>query len=289
MRPASVLLIGSMAIIAMQPVCAQAGNMSLPKSVEAGNAFSIQSTGSGSSTLYVIGPGQVLKRDVQLGQTVFFPAGSLYNAGHYLVVLAGDSSTESEAFDVLPATKPADLSFLARPSRLPVSLHNGITGAVYVFDAYHNLITIPAQVSFELTTPSGTVQKHIVATRDGAAWTVMDSTAQQGMDKFEARIGEILSARVVAQVPGDPCGLKMNATQSGQGLQLKTDPVRDCNGNAVPDGTIVTFTEAYEGGQTTVDVPLKRGIAEVGMASHNGAVISVASGIVLGNQIRWEK
>jgi len=288
-RPASVLLIGSMAIIAMQPVCAQAGNMSLPKSVEAGNAFSIQSTGSGSSTLYVIGPGQVLKRDVQLGQTVFFPAGSLYNAGHYLVVLAGDSSTESEAFDVLPATKPADLSFLARPSRLPVSLHNGITGAVYVFDAYHNLITIPAQVSFELTTPSGTVQKHIVATRDGAAWTVMDSTAQQGMEKFEARIGEILSARVVAQVPGDPCGLKMNATQSGQGLQLKTDPVRDCNGNAVPDGTIVTFTEAYEGGQTTVDVPLKRGIAEVGMASHNGAIISVASGVVLGNQIRWEK
>ena len=289
MRPAFVLLIGSMAIIAMQPACAQAGNMSLPKFVEAGNAFSIQSAGSGRSTLYVIGPGQVLKRDVQLGQTVFFPAGSLYNAGHYLVVLAGDSSTESEAFDVLPATKPADLSFLARPSRLPVSLHNGITGAVYVFDAYHNLITIPGQVSFELTTPSGTVQKHIVATRDGAAWTVMDSTAQQGMDKFEARIGEILSARVVAQVPGDPCGLKMNATQSGQGLQLKTDPVRDCNGNAVPDGTIVTFTEAYEGGQTTVDVPLKRGIAEVGMASHNGAVISVASGIVLGNQIRWEK
>jgi len=79
----------------------------------------------------------------------------------------------------------------------------------------------------------------------------------------------------------------MNATQSGQGLQLKTDPVRDCNGNAVPDGTIVTFTEAYEGGQTTVDVPLKRGIAEVGMASHNGAIISVASGVVLGNQIRW--
>jgi hypothetical protein len=65
--------------------------------------------------------------------------------------------------------------------------------------------------------------------------------------------------------------------------------VRDCNGNAVPDGTIVTFTEVYGDGQSTVDVPLKRGIAEVQMADHNGATISVASGVVLGNQIRWEK
>jgi hypothetical protein len=81
----------------------------------------------------------------------------------------------------------------------------------------------------------------------------------------------------------------MSARQSGQKLLLATDLVRDCNGNAVPDGTIVTFTEAYTGGQSTVDVPLKHGIGEVQMAVHNGATISVASGIVLGNQIRWEK
>lgn len=289
MRPVLVLLVSGVVFAAMQPACAQAENLSLPKSVEAGNGFSIQSAGSGKATLYVIGPGQVLKRDVELGQAVSFPAGSLCNAGRYLAVLAGDASTESGSFDVLPATKPANLSFLARPSRLPVSVHDGITGAVYVFDAFHNLITAPTQVSFELTTPTGTVQKRIVATHDGAAWTAMDSTAQQGMDKFQARIGEILSARIVAQVPGDPCGLKMNASQTGQELQLVTDPVRDCNGNAVPDGTVVTFTEAYNGGQSTVDVPLKRGIAEVRITSHNGAIISVASGVVLGNQIRWEK
>jgi hypothetical protein len=288
-NPGSFLLAFGIAIAAMQPACAQAGNMNLPKSVEAGNGFSIQCAGSGKATLYIIGPGQVLKRDVELGQTVFFPAGSLYNAGNYQAILVGDAPIESGSFDVLPSNKPASLSFLARPSRLPVSLHDGITGAVYVFDAYHNLITSSTQVSFELTTPSGIAQKRLVATHDGAAWTAMDSTAQQGTDKFEARIGEILSARVVAQVPGDPCGLKMNASQSGALLKLVTEPVRDCNGNAIPDGTIVTFTEAYSGAQTTVDVPLKRGIAEVQMAGHNGAVISVASGVVLGNQIRWEK
>jgi hypothetical protein len=81
----------------------------------------------------------------------------------------------------------------------------------------------------------------------------------------------------------------MSATKSGDKLQLVTEPVRDCSGNAVPDGTIVTFTQTYHGAQSTVDVPLKRGIAQVEMPSRAGATISVASGVVLGNQIQWER
>jgi hypothetical protein len=81
----------------------------------------------------------------------------------------------------------------------------------------------------------------------------------------------------------------MTAAPAGQKIQLTTDPLRDCSGNAVPDGTIVTFTQAYNGAESTVDVPLKRGIAEVQMPAHAGAMISVASGVVLGNQIRWER
>ena len=64
--------------------------------------------------------------------------------------------------------------------------------------------------------------------------------------------------------------------------------MRDCSGNAVPDGTIVTFTETYNGSQATVDVPLKRGIARIEMPAYNGATISVATGVVMGNEIRWE-
>jgi hypothetical protein len=230
-----------------------------------------------------------LRRDVQLGETTLFPAGSLYNSGHYLIILSGSSSTKNGSFYVVHASKPADMSFLAKPSRLQVGQHDGITGAVYVFDVYHNLISTPMPVSFELSNPSGSLQKRAVVTSDGAAWTAMDSTNQQGLDRFVARAGEISSARVIRQVPGDPCGLKMSAHQSGQLVQLVTDPVRDCNRNAVPDGTIVTFTEAYKGGQSTVDVPLKHGIAELQMHSHSGATITVACGVVLGNQISWEK
>jgi len=284
-----VLLLGGL-VVAMSALAHAAGEtMNLPRTIEAGSSFSIQTPGSGKASLYIIGIAQVLKRDVQLGQTVFFAAGSLFNAGHYLAILATDSSTETESFDVVPANKPANLSFLAKPSRLPVGLHDGITGAVYVFDVYHNLISSPTPVSFELSSPSGAVQKHSTVARDGAAWAQMDSTALQGMDEFVARAGEISSARVVGQVPGDPCGLKMTARQSGQQVLLITDAVRDCNGNAVPDGTIVTFTETYNGSQSTIDEPLKHGIAQVTISAHNGAMFSVASGVAMGNQIRWEK
>jgi len=160
---------------------------------------------------------------------------------------------------------------------------------VYVFDAYRNLITAPLPVTFDLSSSAGKEQKRVVVTRDGAAWTGMDSTPQQGIDRFTARVGEVASTRVVAQVPGDPCGLRMSARESGQKLELSTDPVRDCNGNAVPDGTIVTFTESYNGVQSTVDAPLKRGIAEAQMPIRRGATISVASGVVSGNQIGWAK
>jgi hypothetical protein len=289
MKSRLAFLMSSLAVATMHLTFAEGASLSLPKTVEAGGAFSIPSTGSGTATLYIIGPGQTLKRDVQLGETTSFPAGTLFNAGRYVAILAGASTSESGAFDVVPATSPAELSFFAKPSRLPVSLHNGITGGVYVFDAYHNLITAAMPISFELSTPSGVVQKRSVVTHDGAAWTELDSTAQEGNDKFVARLGGVSSTRVVRQVPGDPCGLKMTATQSGQQLELATEPVRDCNGNAVPDGTIVTFTESYRGTQSTVDVPLKRGVAEVMMPVRMGAKITVASGVVMGNQIGWGK
>ena len=284
-RIASLLLIG---LTAATPLAwPEGGSLTLPKSVEAGSTFSIPSTGSGKATLFIVGLGQVLKRDIQLGETVTFPAGTLFDAGKYVTILTSGTTTESDGFEVTPASSPAELSFLAKPSRLPVSLHNGISGAVYVFDTYRNLIVKPMPVSFELAAPSGAVQKRTVTSQFGASWTVMDSTGQEGKDKFAARLGDISSTRVIAQVPGDPCGLKMTAKQSGQQLDLATDPVRDCTGNAVPDGTIVTFTESFRGGQSTVDVPLKRGIAEVQMPIHTGATISVASGVVMGNQIGW--
>jgi hypothetical protein len=266
---------------------AQTGDLNLPKIIAAGTAFSIQSAGSGKGTLYIAGPGQMIKQDVQLGGTIEIATGALYNAGHYSVWLTSDSSTQAGSIDVLPAPKASDLTFIAKPSRLPVSLHNGITGSAYVFDSYGNLITKPLQVSFQLSNPGSAPQTRTAETKNGAAWTQMDSATREGKAQFVARVGDISSTRIVGQVPGDPCTIRMSAKPAGNKIQLVTDPVLDCSGNAIPDGTIVTFTETYGDSKSTVDVPLKKGIASVEIPAHRGATISVASGVVLGNQVRW--
>ena len=269
----------------------QASNLSFPEKVEAGTPFSVPTTGSGTATLYIAGPGDAIRREVHLGESISFAADDLHNAGHYLAFLVHGSSTQSAQFELTASHQAATLSFIAKPSRLAVNLSNGVSGVAYVFDIFRNLILQPQQVSFELSDSTGRAQSRSATSRNGVAWVKMNSAAKAGPAQFQAEAGSVHNKRVIQQVPGDPCSIRMTAHGSGQKdkarVALETEPVRDCNGNPVPDGTIVTFTETYQGGQSTVDVPLKRGVAKTELPSHNGAVISVASGVVMGNEVHW--
>jgi hypothetical protein len=282
MKHGRAVFLGGLTIALASAALAQ--SVKAPQTVNAGSAFSIQTAGSGKGVLYIVGPDQALKRDVQLGESASFAAGDIYSAGHYLAFISGG---EAAAFDVLPAAKPETLGFLAKPSRVAVGLRSGISGAVYVFDSYNNLITTPMPVAFDLSGLSGTSQARTVTTRNGMAWTQMDSAEKQGAVKFSARAQGISSERVIAEVPGDPCSLTISAHPDAGKLNVQTAPIHDCSGNPVPDGTIVTFTETYNGLQSTADVPIKKGIATVNLPARSGAKISVASGVVAGNEIRW--
>jgi hypothetical protein len=271
------------------PACAVFGqSLQLPHTVVAGNAFTLATNGSGKAVLYIVGPAQSLRREVQLGQPISFAAGELYGAGHYVAVIVEGASTETGEFDVQPSNQVGSLGFLAKPSRLPVNIHNGISGAVYVFDPYHNLITTPMPVTLELAGANGASQSRTVMTKNGLAWATMDSAAKEAAARFTAHAGAVSSTRIINQVPGDPCSISISARPSGSRLEVQTAPVRDCSGNTIPDGTIVTFTESQGDSQSTVDVPLKQGIASVLMPANRGAKISAASGVVAGNEIRWD-
>jgi hypothetical protein len=286
MKPAITAALGLLiAALLCAPVAAQ--SLQLPKTVEAGSAFSVSTNGSGNATLYIVGPTYVLRRSVQLGQNIEFAHGDLPNAGHYTAFLIGPS-TQAEDFDVTPAPQPASISFLAKPSRLPVDLSDGISGVAYVFDTFGNLILQPTPVSFQLSGTGSPVQVRKVETRNGVAWVKMNSATRSGSAQFEAEAGNVTDKRVIEQVPGDPCNLRMTARASGDRIDLETDPVRDCGGNPVPDGTIISFTESYNGRESTVDAPLKRGVAKTDLPAYKGAVITVAAGVVMGNEIRWQ-
>jgi hypothetical protein len=87
-------------------------------------------------------------------------------------------------------------------------------------------------------------------------------------------------------VASDPCSLRIKGQRNAKGFIVETEPVRDCTGNPVPDGTIVTFTAKDSQGTGTVDAPIKKGIARAQMMGSGPVAISAASGVVMGNELR---
>ncbi len=260
--------------------CAAAAQVTVPQQATAGEAATLQVSGGG--TLYLVGPGTAIKRDVKSGE-VTLSADDLAYAGRYTAIVNG----RAQSFYVSPA-KPQKLSFMARPSRVPVAQPNVISGAVFVLDHNDNLVTAPGAVKFELGVNGQAPVSQSVPTKDGIAYIRAASGKREGPAQFTASVGDIVVRRIVQQVASDPCNLRMKAQRSGNDIAVETDPVRDCSGNPVPDGTIVTFIETTnEHGKSTVDARVKHGVAKAMLPALPGATLSVASGVVLGNEIRW--
>jgi hypothetical protein len=262
--------------------CARAAELHVPQNAVAGQPLSIGASGSG--TLFLIGPGQVIKKEFKSGN-VEIKGEELRNAGRWIAVVRGDGN-QSQVFWVKPA-KPGKLNFLARPSRVPVARPNVISGVTFVFDQYQNLILDPTPVNFNLSV-GGAGSTKTVNSREGVAWINSASAPKAGAAQFVASVDQTSVARVVQQVAADPCerSFRMHvAGHTGQYTIVETDPIRDCSGNPVPDGTIVTFIQNDKTGKSTVDARIKKGTARAELPASDNATITVAAGVVLGNEL----
>lgn len=259
--------------------------MRVPDHIVANAGATVQTSGSGSGTFYLIGPGTAVKREVKLGTPIELTAADVRNAGRYTAILKSGGDAQAATLFVAPA-QPAAISFLARPSRVPVAAHDVISGVAFVFDDYKNLATAPAEVTFNLAVGDGAPITRKVQSRDGVAWTRLDSAHKAGAAQFVASTGNVQVRRVVQQVASDPCNLRFHTQPAKNGVMAETDPIRDCSGNPVPDGTIVTFVESDGHTRSTVDARIKRGVAQAQLPNIPGATISVASGVVAGNEVR---
>lgn len=260
---------------------ASASDLQVPATVTAGSSLSIPTSGSGSATLYVVGPGTAIKRKLERGQPIQLGPDDLQNAGRYVVSLGGESATF-----FVTAGPVYSIAFLARPARVPADTPNVISGTAFVFDKYRNLVLGPQAVKFELSA-NGQSLTRSQTTKDGVAYTKLDSSKKEGVAQFVASSGPASVRRVVQEVASDPCSIRMSAAPNRQGILLRTDPIRDCAGNLVPDGTIVTFSSTDSEGKNTIDARIRQGVAEAELPASNNATISVASGVVVGNEILW--
>lgn len=262
--------------------CARAAELHVPQNAVAGQPLSIGTSGSG--TLYLVGPGQVIKKEFKSG-SVDIKGEELRSAGRWIAVVRGDSK-QSQVFWVKPG-KPGKLNFLARPSRVPVARPNVISGVTFVFDQYQNLILDPTPVNFNLSV-GGAGSTKSVTSREGVAWINSASAPKAGAAQFVASVGDTSVTRVVQQVAADPCERSFHMHVAGHTAQntiVETDPIRDCSGNPVPDGTIVTFIQTDKTGKSTVDARIKKGTARAELPASDNATITVAAGVVLGNEL----
>jgi hypothetical protein len=286
---AKIRALGMLSLVLGVVIClvkessAQVEGLRVGGSVVAKSEFSVFTAGKGRATLYLVGPSHSSKREIELGQEVRIEQDETTGAGRYLAVLCSKNCLSASLF-VIPA-RAARLSFLAHPSRVPVRGENAISGVVFAFDEAQNLILAPIVVDFKLTAGTNDLASRSVSTQNGVAWFRTSSGSVAGNAQLAASSGNIVVRRLVRQVAADACNLRVKTTRTAKGIALETEPVRDCSGNLVPDGTIVTFTKTDENGKSTLDAPVKQGVARAQMTSLPG-IISVASGVVMGSSIR---
>jgi hypothetical protein len=263
---------------------AQSGTLQVPSSVTAGNLASIATTGSGSATFYLVGPASSAKRNVELGQEISLAPKELQAAGRYVAVLCANGCSSAAFF--VTAAKPASMIFLVHPSRAPIGQNDLISGVALPFDEFRNLVLAPVNVDFQLSAKGSSTASQNAQTRDGVAWFRTNSGKSAGALQIVASVNDVSARRVVQQVAADPCNLRIKGQRTPKGIIVETEPVRDCSGNPVPDGTIVTFTAKNGSETSTVDTPVKQDVARARFVAAGPVVISAASGVVMGNELR---
>jgi hypothetical protein len=262
---------------------ANGAELRVPDKAVAGENLTIATSGSGKGTLLLVGPGEVIRHEIQLGENAEIKGEELRHAGKWIAIIRG-GSPQSQVFWV-ESGKPANLSFLARPSRVPVNRPGVISGVAFTFDKFQNLVLQPTDVTFTLSV-GGTSASHTATTKDGVAFATSSSAKKAGAAQFVAKVGDVSINRVVQQVASDPCNLRMRIVgRNKDEISVQTDPIHDCTGNPVPDGTIVTFIETDQTGRSVVDARIKKGIAKADLPASAKGHISVASGVVLGNEL----
>jgi len=264
---------------------AQDLNLRAPEAPVAGNPAALGTEGSGSATLYLVGPSNAAKREIELGKSISLSATELQSAGRYIAIVCSGNCT-SVSFFVSPA-KPANVTFLVHPSRAPVGQNDAVSGVALTFDEFHNLVLTPLAVEFQLTTKGSASVWRSAETRDGIAWFRTSSGRSAGPLQVTASLrGDMVARRIVQQVASDPCRLRIKGARTAKGIVVETEPVRDCSGNPVPDGTVVTFTAKSGNETSSVDAPVKQDVARATILAKGPVVISAASGVAMGNEVR---
>ncbi len=264
------------------PTAAQ--EVTVPRSAVAGTDVTLSTTGSGKADFYLVGPGVASKSKVSLGEEIRVPGDQLRYAGKYLAIACSATCNSGEFF--VTAAQPASLAFLVHPSRVPARQPDAVSGVVLLFDKFDNLVVASETINFQVKGANETLFSRAISTHDGEAWFRTSSGKTAGAVRLMAAVGDLSAQRALQQVASEPCHLRIKAQPTAKGIEVETEPVRDCAGNPISDGTIVTFTGTDPEGKISIDAPIKGDVARAHMKDAEPVVISAACGVAMSNELR---
>jgi adhesin/invasin len=169
---------------------------------------------------------------------------------------------------------PFTLTLTAVPSTLPVGSSSALTATAT--DQYGNAVADGTVVSF--TTSLGSVSPVTATTVGGVATATLSSTIS-GVATVTATVGSLSATAQVTFTPGAPFTLTLTAVPStlpvGNSSTL-TATVTDQYGNAVADGTVVSFTTSL-GNVSPVTATTVNGVATATLSSTVAGVATVTA------------
>ena len=136
-----------------------------------------------------------------------------------------------------------NLTFLVHPSRAPVGQNDVVSGVALPFDEFRQSGSHASHRGFPIDREGRNTRIASGLRRKMESHGFAPVRANRpGRCKCRASINDVSARRVVQQVASDPCSLRIKGQRTAKGIVVETEPVRDCTGNPVPDGTVVTFT-----------------------------------------------
>lgn len=206
-----------------------------------------------------------------------------------LTALAGKARGSTQLL-IQPSTPVEPLTPLIGARAIIADAQHWSMTVLIAFDTFGNPVAEGTQVEVLALHPDGRLEKKVIEVHHLLAWVRIFSDTKAGRTLIATRIGPIHGSEgTLLEVAGWPVPFSISADPQplpadGRLItMLRTAPVLDRFGNAVPDGTLVTFiVYAPDGSFSTVPAYTIGGIAEAPLQAPLQPGSYIAQATILG-------
>jgi hypothetical protein len=199
------------------------------------------------------------------------PGGDTQQSGRATLVVAAGAARGEAALTLAPDAPVDPITPLVGGRSITADTKHWVISVVVPFDRFGNPVAEGTPVSMRALHPGDQLELKQTQIRNMLAWSRMYSRTRAGRTTVSVTAaGKYGPDATFSEVPGWPAPFTLSASPANlpadgrQFVTLRTDVVRDDYGNAMLDGTLVTFVVDIPAGKPrfipayTIEVSLRR-------------------------------